>query len=223
METKFFPPEHCHDHKDGGPGDPTNRAKERWFFRDSVWAERWGGPRLSPAWPTALILEKMLLHQCERKASAWRHNLCLCAWAVPTSPEQAKTQMQNKAQADPKGGSPCPTKGALRLQPNNCLVSNGYLWWETKTSVQSHHYSGTVSQLNCKLPSVYRYLYLGYPPSPHLQDSSQKFLNPQVNWYFGWHPKHMCVWLVYFYILHCTVVWIFCQDISMCQISIKVI
>lgn len=29
----------------------------------------------------------------------------------------------------------------------------------------------------------------------------------------------VCVWHVYFYILSCTIVWKFCQDISMCQIS----
>lgn len=72
-----------------------------------MWGGREGGPRLSPPWATALVLEKTLLHPCERKASAWRHTSCpyaaLPVWAVPMPPEQAKTQIQNKVQADQKG------------------------------------------------------------------------------------------------------------------------
>lgn len=30
--SQVFPPEHCHDHKDGDPGDSTCRPKERWQF-----------------------------------------------------------------------------------------------------------------------------------------------------------------------------------------------
>lgn len=132
-----------------------------------------------------------------------------------TSPEMEKTQIKNKAQVDPKDPAwpgvlwDC-SQTVLRIQRGACK-------WMIRNSLQL---CSTGSWLSYKVPSCAEIL---TSVSIHRIAPRSFWICKITNVLADFQDLCVCVCDIYFYILSCSVVWNFCQDISMCQISSQVI